>query len=154
MATFTVHARAEDLATGDLSAAVAADRLKILPEGFSWAAALVPFLWAPWNRLWLVFLGWLATTVAIEAVDKLMNPIAGGVLSAAFLIWFALSARDLQRWTLERKGWRLIGVVEARDLPEAEARFVSKLIARRPLSPPPLPALAPVPVGPLTGDFA
>ena len=154
MATFTVHARVEDLAGGDLSAAVAADRLKILPEGFSWGAALVPFLWAPWNRLWLVFLGWLAATVAIEVVDKFADPIVGGVLSAAFLIWFALSARDLQRWTLERKGWRLVGLVEARDPPEAEARFVEKLMARRALVPPPLPASRSTVTGSLTGDFA
>lgn len=146
MATWTVHARDESLA-----AAIDGDRLKILREGFSWGAFFVPFLWAPWNRLWLVFLAWLGATVAIEVVDKFAEPTIGGVMSAVFVFWFALSARDLQRWTLERRGWRLVGIVEAADVVAAEARFVEKLVARRPLSPPPLPWSA---ARPLTGDIA
>ena len=49
-----------------------------------------------------------------------------------FRSWFALAARDLQRWTLERRGWRLVCLVEATDAAEAEARFAEKLAARDP----------------------
>jgi hypothetical protein len=139
MTTWTVHAR-----DGDLAEAVVGDRLKILPERFSWGACLVPFAWAPWNRLWLVFLGWLAVTVVIQVVDVKVNGALGGVLSFAFLLWFALTAHDLHRWTLERRGWRLVALVEARDPTEAEARFVEKLNASATAS---APAPAPAPVG-------
>lgn len=122
MATWTVHA-----GPGDLDAAVAADRLVVLREGFSWPALIVPFLWAPWHRLWWVGLGWLAATVAILAVDRLVDPTVGTILSLAFTLWFALVATDLRRWTLERCGWRLVGLVEARGLEEAEQRFFARL---------------------------
>ena len=89
MATWTVHAREDDLA-----AALVGDRLKVLREGFSWGALLVPFLWAPWNRLWLVFLGWLTATVAIQLVDWKVSEAAGGALSFAFLLWFALRSEE------------------------------------------------------------
>ncbi len=136
MATWTIHARDEDLV-----AAIAGDRLKVIREGFSWGAFLVPFAWAPWNRLWLVLLGWLAAVVAIQGIEAKIDAVAGGALSAAFALWFALSARDLQRWTLERRGWRLVGLVEASDEAEAEARFAEKLAAR------PAPALSVSPWG-------
>lgn len=146
MATWTIHAREDDLAE-----AVGGDRLKILPEGFSWSALFVPFLWALWNRLWLVFLGWLAVTVAIQAIDWKVSGAAGAILSLAFLIWFALAAHDLHRRTLERHGWRLVALVEAHDAAEAEARFVTKLNAAtasdapRPAGLAPLPPLPPLP---------
>ncbi len=159
MATWTVHAREDDLA-----AAVTGDRLKVLREGFSWGALVVPFAWAPWNRLWLVFLGWLAVTVGLQVIDQKVSAAAGGAMSFGFLFWFALSAQDLHRWTLERRGWRLVGIVEAADLAGAEARFVAKLNeAARASAPapapvasgwlPPLPPLPPLqPFTSLSGD--
>jgi len=150
MTTWTVHAREADLA-----AAVVGDRLKILPERFSWGAALVPFVWSLWNRLWLVFLFWLVATVAIELVDARASDVVGGVLSFAFLVWFALVAQDLHRWTLERRGWRLVAVVEARNRPEAEARFVDKLNAAAPAATPAgLAPLAPLPPLPPLSPFS
>lgn len=121
MATWTVHAP-----EGDLGAAITADRLVFLREGFSWAALVVPFLWAPYHRLWAVFLGWLAVTVAIAGIDR-WSDVTGTVLTLAFALWFAIVANDLWRWTLERRGWRLIGLASGADLDEAEVRFFAKL---------------------------
>lgn len=124
MASWTVHAP-----TGDVATAVAADRLTILREGLSWSALVVPFLWAPWNRLWLVFVGWLAASGVIQAIDGFVSDSLGTLLSFAFLVWFGLAGNDLHRWTLERRGHRLVGLVQADDAIEAEARFVSRLAA-------------------------
>ena len=150
MTTWTVHAP-----PGDVAAAAAADGLVILPETMSWGALLVPFLWAPWHRAWLVFAGWLVVTVAIEATDTLGDGRLAAILSGAFVIWFALVANDLRRWTLERRGFRLVGLVEARDVIEAEARFLGRLAdPHRPVfgvvEPPPAPPRAaphPTPAG-------
>ncbi|MDK9696160.1 MAG: DUF2628 domain-containing protein [Siculibacillus sp.] len=139
MATWTVHAP-----EGDLGDAIAADRLVFTREGFAWVALFLPFLWAPFHRLWLVFLGWLGVAVGIEAIDHLASDV-GTVLSIAFALWFAIHANDLRRWTLERRGWRLVGLTNGSDLDEAEARFFAKLagakgaIAVLPPAPPPAP---------------
>ena len=140
MATWTVHAP-----EGDLGDAIAADRLVFAREGFSWWALAVPFVWAPAHRLWLVFLGWLAITVSIEAVDHFVDGTLALILSLAFVVWFAAAANDLRRWTLERRGWRLVGLANGADLDEAEARFFAKVagakgrIAVLPPAPPPAP---------------
>lgn len=120
MATWTVHAPG-----GDIADAARADALVYVPEKASWGALLVPFLWAPWHRLWWVFLGWLGVTLAIEAVDGFLSASLAAILSAAFMLWFALAATDLRRWSLERRGLRLVAVVEAKDAIEAEARFLA-----------------------------
>lgn len=122
MTTFTVHAPA-----GEIVDAARAGALVYVPEKTSWVALLVPFLWAPWHRMGWVFLGWIAATLAIRAVAGFVDPTLAGILSLAFVIWFALAAADLRRWSLERRGFRLVGVVEARDPIEAEARFLSHL---------------------------
>ncbi len=122
MTTFTVHAPGNDLL-----AAARDDRLVFVPEKASFAAFLVPMLWAPWRRLWIVFLGWIVVTVAIEAIGVLVVASLAAILSFAFAVWFALAANDLRRWTLERRGHRLVAVVEAGDAEEAEARFLAGL---------------------------
>ena len=140
MATWTVHAP-----EGDLGDAIAADRLVFAREGFAWVALLLPFLWAPFHRLWLVLLGWLGVTVSIQAVDHFVDGSVGAILSFAFTLWFGFAANDLRRWTLERRGWRLVGVTSGSDLDEAEARFFVKAagdkgtIAVLPPAPPPAP---------------
>lgn len=119
MTTFTVHAPG-----GDAVAAARADRLSFVPEKTSWGALVVPALWAPWHRMWWVLAGWVIATVAIDLVEGFVDARLAVVLSFAFLVWFGLSGNDLRRWSLERKGHRLVAVVEARDAAEAEARFL------------------------------
>jgi len=150
MTTFTVHAPA-----GDAIAAARDDGLVFVPEKASVAAFLVPMLWAPWRRLWVVFAGWIVVTVAIELVAARLDPALGAVLSLAFAVWFALAANDLRRWTLERRGLRLVGLVEAHDVEEAEVRFLAGLLdPARPRfgevepSPAPQAAAHPVPARP------
>jgi len=140
MASWTVHAP-----EGDLGDAIAADRLAFVREGFVWWAALLPFLWAAFHRLWLVLLGWLGVSVSIGAIDAVAGDASGTILSLAFALWFGFAANDLRRWTLERRGWRLVGVTSGSDLDEAEARFFVKVagakgtIAVLPPAPPPAP---------------
>lgn len=122
MTTFTVHA-----ADGDAVTAARADRLTFVPEKTSWAALVVPFLWAPWRRLWWAFAAWIAATVAIDLFAARVDAGLAAVVSIGFAVWFALAGNDLRRWALERRGDRLVGVVEARDEAEAEARFLAHL---------------------------
>lgn len=124
MAIYTVHAP-----PGDDLATVRADEVRFVREGFSFWALLLPGVWFLWNRMWLVFLGWLAAMVAFEFAGRALPgpyvPLAAGL----FGLFLALEARDLLRWTLERRGWRLLGVVEGGDRDVAERRFFDALHA-------------------------
>ena len=122
MTTFTVHAP-----DGDAVAAARADRLTFLPEKMSWGALLLPVLWAPWRRLWWALAGWIVVTVAIDLIGGHVDAGLAAVVSIGFMVWFALAGNDLRRWALERRGEILVGVVEARDAAEAEARFLAHL---------------------------
>ena len=57
-------------------------------------------------------------------------------------IWFAIEANGLRRWTYLVRGWRLIDVIEGRNLREAEIRYFHSFEARMPEVPPPAPPIS------------
>lgn len=118
MAIYTVHAPPE----GALDEATAG-RIRFIRDGFSVWALVLPGVWLLWNRLWLAFLGWLAVMVGFELMGRAFGDTVVLIAATLFGVFLALEARDLQRWTLERRGWRLLGVVEGSDLEVAERRF-------------------------------
>ena len=100
-------------------------RTVMVREGFSWLAALFPLLWFFAKRLWLV-----------AALYFALATLMGFVLPAAISPWALVAlqiltgfeARSLQRWSLERQGFRLMGVVQGRN----EEGAVLNLADRRP----------------------
>ena len=127
MALFTVHLPPE----AERSEATA-DRIRFVRDGFSVWALLLPLPWILVNRLWLVLLGWLAAIAALEGLTLAAGEAAGAVAAALFSIWFAMEARDLKRWTLDRRGWRLAAVVEGGDLDIVERRFFAAWLSTDP----------------------
>jgi hypothetical protein len=119
MATFTVH-----LPRDATPSEGAADRIRLVREGFSFLALVFPALWLIFNRMWLVLLGWIAVVVAIEALAYAAGDAVATIVAVVFAVWFALEARDLQRWTLARKGYETAAVVVADDVDAAERRFI------------------------------
>lgn len=150
MALYTVHLPPGAEATGD-----AADRIRFVKDGFSLWAFLLPLPWLVVNRLWLALLGWIAAVVALEALTRFAGETTGGIVATVFAVWFALEAREIQRWTLERRGWRTAAVVEGADEDTAERRFFESWlttdmprehIEEAPVPPtPPSQATSPVP---------
>ncbi len=93
----------------------------LVREGsFAWLAFLFAGLWFLINRMWLVFVIYLALAVLLGVL--LPDRIAPWVAFALQLL-VGFHARDLRRWTLERRGWRLAGVVAAPDEDAAWARL-------------------------------
>lgn len=97
----------------------------LVPEKFSWGAAIFGPLWLLAHR------AWVAAAIALAVI------VAIGVLSwgtATIVLWLAyawllgLFGFDLWRWALERSGYALVHVVAARDAEGAHAR----LLAARP----------------------
>ncbi len=100
----------------------------LVREGFAWPALFLGPFWLLWHREWLALLGWLVLALLAGLLPGGLAPWAG--LGLQFLL--AASAHDLRRWTLARHGWRLDGVVAARD---EDAALVRLLDARPSLAP-------------------
>ncbi|MCT8972194.1 DUF2628 domain-containing protein [Microbaculum marinisediminis] len=124
MKVYTVHEPPEG--DGD-----SADRILFVKEGFCWPALFVPMLWLLWHRMWWVLLGWLAISTGLAVLGELVEEVAFivGVASLLFSFWFALEANVLRRWSLGRKGWRMLGIAAGRDREEAEQSFFRRYLA-------------------------
>jgi hypothetical protein len=130
-------------------------RLVFVKEGFSWPAFLFAGPWLLYRRLWLVFIGYIIVALALGAAGHAVGgPLFGfAILALHFL--FALEATALRAWTLERHGYRLVGIAEGRREEEAEIRYFSEIEAQpQPIPPaapqPPAPPVPPVPPAPPT----
>jgi len=142
MPVYTVH---EPLPRKD---EISADpeRYVFVRDGFYFWAFLLAPLWMLWWRLWLVTLLYLIVAFALQAglwalgADPTLRTIAGLLLG--LLVGF--EAGTLRRWTLTRRGWRILGVVVGDDLEMAERHFYAAWLPvdkqpspSQPLLPPP-----------------
>lgn len=119
MRFYTIHERPAQKAGGD------ADVLAIA-SGFRWWAAIMPIVWLLWHRLWLGFVLYLLFSVVLGialALGDIAEPAATAIgLAVSLLIGF--SAADYWRWTLERRGWRLVAVLRAEAAVDAEELYL------------------------------
>jgi len=125
----------------------AADRLIFIPDRFSWYAFGFSVIYLLWHRMWLVLLGYLVIATALELSVSLLGDAAPAVATLAISLLFAFEANGLRRWTLERKGWRMIAVACGADVEEAELRFFRGLeqgTKKAPPPPAPHPTAAPI----------
>ena len=113
MRAFTIHARGGER-----------PRTRLVREGFSVWAFLFGPLWMLFRGLWLVLAGYLLVAVAVAFLPEPWEGWAG--LGLQLLLGF--HARDLERWTLRRRGFTEEGVVMAPD----EDMAVFRLAQARP----------------------
>ena len=106
------------------------DRLQFVPDRFSVPAFLFSFVWLLVHRMWLVLLGYLALSLALELLALTARQEIVGVAALLVTLLFALEAQSLRRWSLVRKGWRVVGIVDAANREEAELRFLHKAADR------------------------
>lgn len=122
MAEYTVYAPPN--AAGD--PAERAERLVFVKEGFRWWAALLPAVWLLVKGLWLELAVCLGVIAAITwGLPKLgANDEAAGLVLLIAQVILGFEAATLEGAALERRGWREIGLIEGRNLAEAERRFL------------------------------
>jgi hypothetical protein len=157
MSVYTVHEppRRAGAAAADV------ERFAFVRDGFSWWAFLFAPLWMLRHRMWLVLLGYVVVAGAIEIPVRM----SGGPVLATSLIGIllgllvGLEAGTLRRFTLNRRGWKNLGVVSGDDREDAERRFFDAWLQRTnstpggPRAPTPGPASAtPIWRGPLESD--
>lgn len=122
-----------------------ADRVALVPQGFSWPA----FVFGPWwlaaKRLWLALVGWLVATLAlIVGFHALGAPVAALYLAQALIaLWLGLEAARLRSAALARAGRPLADVVAAPDEDVALRAFFARWLEGEDAPEPPPPAPAP-----------
>ena len=114
MRVFTIHAREGGAREGG------APRTRLVREGVSFWAFLFGPLWLLWQGLWLALLGYLVLAVGVAVLPDPWEAVAG----LALQVMLGLHARDLERWTLRRRGFAEAGVVAAPDEEAALLRLV------------------------------
>ncbi|CTQ56956.1 hypothetical protein LP7551_05520 [Roseibium album] len=102
------------------------DRLAFVPDRFSFLAFVFSIIWLLFHRMWLVLLGYLFLTLLVELLALSIGGEAMGVVAFFVSFTFAFEAQALRHWSLERKGWRVVGIVEGTSRDEAEYRFMHK----------------------------
>lgn len=140
--------------------AAAAQQIVFVKDGFCWPALLFAPIWLIYHRMWLVLLGYLAASIALEAasVQFGQESVAAGLLGLLFALYFALEANNLRRWHLARKGYVLRAVSAGHDRAECERRFFAGWLTAgeddaAPYVPPPSPSPVPPHGGGVIGLF-
>ncbi|MEQ8266179.1 MAG: DUF2628 domain-containing protein [Parvibaculum sp.] len=99
----------------------------LVKEGFSFPAFAFSWAWLLWHRLWIALGLWLGLTLCLSfLMEWSLGPQAAMISSLALQLILGFEANDIRRWTLERKGYRLAGIVGGGSLEEAERAFFAK----------------------------
>jgi hypothetical protein len=127
-----------------------AERFIFVRDGFYFRAFLFAPLWMIWHRMWLVLAGYVVVSAGLETALVALGASATEVSAVALLISLlvGLEGSILRRFSLNRRGWRNVGIISGDDLEDAERRFfeawVHELPSPRviPTAPPPTPGAA------------
>ena len=100
------------------------DKLVLVREGFSWAAAVFNFAWALYHRAWTI--AGLLIAVTYPAHMWLAHQDSGlktaGMIAFGGVVGFV--ANDLRRWWLGLMKYEKLGVVSGLNKQDAERRFL------------------------------
>lgn len=97
----------------------------LIPERFTWAAAVFGLVWLLANRIWWAAGGLLGLGLLLGA---LLPPAPALVAAAALHLLLGWHAQDLRRAALGMRGWTQAAVVLARD----EDQAIGRVLAARP----------------------
>ena len=131
MRVYTVH-EAKDPPSDRLDRAEA---LRFVRDGFSWGAAIFAPLWLLLRGFWLTLIIYLvgATGLAIGLQALGIRDEIQTLIFLAFHVLIGFEADTIERWTLKRRGWEMIGTVSGRDVIECERRFFDSWLPDQPL---------------------
>ena len=100
------------------------ERALFVRDGFSWGAFLIAPLWLLAHGMWLVLIAYLAIGTALSlGAEAFIGEAAATIIGVGAAVWFAFEARAIRRWTLARRGYEMMAVVEGRTIADAERRY-------------------------------
>lgn len=105
--------------------------LSVIRDAFSWTAFFVPVAWFLYFRCWLAAIADLIVMTGVLVLARFLPVEAGSVLLVLLVVraFIALEANAVRGWTLRRKGFRLVDVVVAANLAEAERALLGRWLA-------------------------
>ncbi|MFN3744444.1 MAG: DUF2628 domain-containing protein [Hyphomicrobiaceae bacterium] len=112
-----------------------AEALRFVRDGFSWTAAIFTPLWLLFRGFWLALIAYIVV-VTVLALGLRTLGISDEMSSLFFLalhVLIGFEADTIERWTLRRNGWEMIGTVAGRDIVECERRFFDAWLPEQPL---------------------
>jgi len=126
MPTYTVHAPPQGKDENE------PERFVFLRDGFHGWAFISPPLWLLVYRLWLGFIVYALVTLAVVGGLIWLGASEGAVIAAALCISLLVGfeAVSIRRWTLARRGWRMLGFIVGEDREMAEQRFFAQWAER------------------------
>ena len=134
------------------------ERFVFVRDGFYFWAFIAAWLWLLWHRMWLVLLIYVVVAVGVEYALYFggVNPAGIALVELLLSLLIGIEASTLRRFTLERRGWRNVGVVVGDDREDAEQRFFNAWVdaAGKPAAPiaaAPAPATSVPRVAPTSG---
>ena len=121
MSIYTVHEPPPKAGTAEADP----ERFVFVRDGFSFWAFLLAPLWMLRHRMWLVFLGYVIVTVALQVGLRLIGASTTVITVAGLLVSLLIGfeAASLRRFTLWRRRWKNVGIVVGDDAESAERRF-------------------------------
>ena len=110
MTTYSIYAKPDDKTAEDAI---------FVSDGFSWGAFAFTWVWALWNRMWIV----AVIVISVLLIASLLPPVPQILLSLVVSILMGLHANDLLGWSLARRGYSEIALGNGNSLEEAELQF-------------------------------
>jgi len=92
------------------------ERSVVIADRFAPFAFVAPVIWLLFHRLWLeAFAAILVTVTATVLASTAGQPVLGIALDLALSLIVALEGRNWRAAALQRRGWRLVDVIETDD---------------------------------------
>jgi len=95
--------------------------VRLVADGFSWFALIVPPIWAIWNGYWITLILFLG----LVGIAGGLNPLAASPMAYALGLILAFDGAEIVRAELSMRGWIESTSVEARTEEGAEELFVT-----------------------------
>jgi hypothetical protein len=102
--------------------------ISLVRDGFTLPAFMFGPFWFAFRRAWLGAIFWFGGVALIVSAGIVLGVAPELCLGAGFVFMYlmALEASGFRQRSLMRRRYRLADVVEARDLTEAEIRFLAR----------------------------
>lgn len=111
----------------------AAEGARIVRDGFSLPAFLVPPLWFAWHRLWVEAALAFAAMLGLGLLgERAGMGQAAPLLSLLLSLFVGLEGPRLRLAGLARRGWTEVAALEADGLDEAEIRYAAHAVGDDP----------------------
>ncbi|WP_135081403.1 DUF2628 domain-containing protein [Terasakiella sp. SH-1] len=103
--------------------------VRLVKEGFNWAAFVFSLFWALMKGYWWVALSIFALSMAISVFLGVfgLDLFGQAVVNISFNMLLGIYANDLARWTLRRRGYLEEDVISAQSVDHGLQLVVSKL---------------------------